>query len=63
MTNEEIQIRIVMQELANILTFWDSYDWEEAEFLETIIDRVIDLQEYLSNGTRLPEVPWSQPEY
>lgn len=69
MTTEEIQIRIVRQELANMLTCWESYGrtygWEEADFLETIIDRVIDLQEYLANGTQLPEVyvyPWHDVE-
>ena len=65
MTNQEITIRIVRQELGKMLQHNDCGRYQEHEVLETLIDRIIDLNNFIDHRTDLPPVyaePWTTTE-
>lgn len=64
MTDQEITIRIIQQELNNMLDHNDCGLYPDNEVMDTIIDRIVDLTNFIRSQTPLPNVyavPW-QPE-
>lgn len=62
MTHDEIKIRLIRQELARILDYHESTEDSDPDLIETVIDRVIDLTEFIDNNVSLPPCyvkPWS----
>ena len=72
MTNQEITLRIlrqelsiVRQELSKMLQHIDCRRYQDHEVLETLIDRIIDLNNFIDHRTDLPPVyaePWTTTE-
>ncbi len=65
MTNQEITLRIVRQELGKMLQHIDCGRYQDHEVLETLIDRIVDLNNFIDNRTDLPPVyaePWTTTE-
>tara|TARA_R100000951_G_scaffold90032_1_gene78155 strand:+ start:8266 stop:8469 length:204 start_codon:yes stop_codon:yes gene_type:complete len=65
MTNEEIQIRLIRQELEKMLTFYEVTEEDDQDIIETLVERLVDLQSYLANNTKLPPVyayPWQRDD-
>lgn len=65
MTNQEITLRIVRQELGKMLQHIDCGRYQDHEVLETLIDRIVDLNNFIDNRTDMPPVyaePWTTTE-
>ena len=65
MTNQEITLRIVRQELGKMLQHIDCGGYQDHEVLETLIDRIVDLSNFIDNRTDMPPVyaePWTTTE-
>ena len=56
MTDQEITLRIVRQELGKMLKHYQDINYTDSEVLETIVDRVIDLTSFIDNQIELPLV-------
>ncbi len=56
MTDQEITLRIVRQELGKMLKHYQDINYTDSEVLETIVDRVIDLTSFIDNQIELPPV-------
>ena len=50
MTNQEITLRIVRQELGKMLQHIDCGRYQDHEVLETLIDRIVDLNNFIDNS-------------
>ncbi len=65
MTEDEITLRIVKQELELIVKYYEGSEDDSLELMSTMVDRCIDLSDFIDRQCPLPPVfawPWVEEE-